>query len=294
MERLKGMLFGAFVGDAYALSFNGVYDKEKFTQTADKLDHYLSPNKDSYNYGKRKGDFTHVGDQSLLLLKSIASESGFSIDAFKLHWLTYMRKYEGYIDSATKESLNILDNGTKKGSSSDDLSGIARVAPLIFYHFDDPDLSKSIELQTRLTHNSDFLCQIGFFIQDLLLELIIGKPFNQTLDVITFKYPEIGIIISKLNKRLTEDTFTVVKDIGQSASSQFSFPAALYLLLKYKDDFQEAMKQNLLCGGDSASRGMVIGMILGATFGFSNLPTQWVKELNEYALINSFTQRKLI
>jgi len=294
MERLKGMLFGAFVGDAYALGLHWVYDTEKLKLEFDKLEGYISPSKDSFHSGKRKGDFTHYGDQSLLLLKSIASNQGFSLDVFKTHWLTYMAKYEGYMDRASKESLQLLDSKSNHGSSSDELGGLVRVAPLLFYHFDDPSLNKYIEKQTLLTHNNDALVTYGKFITDLLLELVIGKPLIESMHKVSQKYPSIEATLQRLEARLDDNTTEVIKDIGQSCSSQFAFPASMYLILKYPTQFDEALKQNVLSGGDSASRGMLIGMILGATLGYSNIPPDWIKSLNAFELINGFTQHKLI
>ncbi len=294
MERLKGMLFGAFVGDAYALGLHWVYDTEKLKQESDKLEGYISPSKDSFHSGKRKGDFTHYGDQSLLLLKSIASNQGFALDVFKTHWLTYMSKYEGYMDRASKESLQLLDSNSSFGSSSDELGGLSRVAPLIFYHFDDPSLHRYIERQTMLTHNNDALNNYGNFIVDLLLELIIGKPLLESIRNVSQNYPVIEATIQRLEARLTDDTTEVIKDIGQSCSSQFAFPASMFFILKYPTRFDEAMKQNVLSGGDSAGRGMLIGMILGATLGYSSIPIDWIKNLNDFELINGFTQHKLI
>ena len=294
MERLKGMLFGAFVGDAYALGLHWVYDTEKLKQESDKLEGYISPSKDSFHSGKRKGDLTHYGDQSLLLLKSIASNQGFALDVFKTHWQTYMSKYEGYMDRASKESLQLLDSQSNFGSSSDELGGLARVAPLIFYHFDDPSLHRYIERQTMLTHNNDALNNYGNFIVDLLLELIIGKPLLESIHNVSQNYPVIEATIQRLEARLTDDTTEVIKDIGQSCSSQFAFPASMFFILKYPTRFDEAMKQNVLSGGDSAGRGMLIGMILGATLGYSSIPIDWIKNLNDFELINGFTQHKLI
>lgn len=294
MERLKGMLFGAFVGDAYALGLHWVYDTDKIKLEADKLEGYMSPLKGSFHQGKRRGDFTHYGDQSLLLLKSISTNHGFELDLFKTHWLTYMSKYEGYMDHASKESLRLLDNGTHSGSSSDELGGFSRVAPLIFYHFDDPDLNKLVEKQTRLTHNNDTLIMLGRFFTDLALELLIGKPLINTLDHLIGEYPYVKKIHDKLMLRIHEDTTEVIKDIGQSCSSQFAFPSTLYLILKYPDDFMEAMKQNVLAGGDSAGRGMVLGMILGTANGYSKIPETLINGLNAQELIHAFTQHKMI
>lgn len=292
MERLNGMLFGAFVADAYALGLHWIYDTDKIKNESDHLDHFISPARDSFHKGKRKGAFTHYGDQSLLLLKSISTEKGFKLDVFKTHWITYMEKYEGYLDHATRESLSMLDISTRLGSSSDELGGYARVAPLIFYHFDDPLLKQYVDAQTRLTHNNETLLIYAHFFTDLILELIIGKPLIKTIETLVENYPIVKKHYHSIKDRLNDDTLFVIKDIGQSCASPFAVPAALYIILKYSENYEEAMKANVLSGGDSAGRGMVIGMVLGAHLGISAIPSSWIDEMVSKDVIQVYSEHK--
>lgn len=294
MERLKGMLYGAFIGDAFALGTHWIYDTEKLKIEASQVEHYTDPAKNLFHSGKHKGDFTHYGDQSLLLLKSIASNNGFDINVFKTHWLTHMSKYEGYLDHATKESLQLLDPVNNLGSSSDELGGISRIAPLIFYHFDDQELSRFIKEQTQLTHNNQLLLEFGKFLEDWILDLIIGKPLVPSLEQHISKHPSVKPYYDEIKYRLKEDSVKVIKDIGQSCPSQFAFPTALFLILKHPTDFMSAMQENILSGGDSAGRGMLIGMILGASLGFNQLPKHLIDHLNEKSIIENFSMHRQI
>jgi ADP-ribosylglycohydrolase len=294
MERLKGMLYGAFIGDAFALGTHWIYDTEKLKIESSRVEHYVDPTKNIFHMGKRKGDFTHYGDQSLLLLKSIASNKGFDINIFKTHWITYMNKYEGYLDHATKESLHTLDPINNLGSSSDELGGISRIAPLIFYHFDDVDLPRFIKEQTQLTHNHTKLIEFGIFFEEWILDLIIGKPLIASLEQHISEHPSLRPYYDIVKSRLDEDSISVVKDIGQSCSSQFAFPSAIYLILKNQTDFMKAMQENILSGGDSAGRGMLIGMVLGASLGIRRIPKHLIDELNEKSVIENFSMHRQI
>jgi hypothetical protein len=51
--------------------------------------------------------------------------------------------------------------------------------------------------------------------------------------------------------------------IGKASPTEGALPSALYFALKYQHDVEEALIANAGCGGDSAARAMVIGMLLG-------------------------------
>jgi ADP-ribosylglycohydrolase len=41
-----------------------------------------------------------------------------------------------------------------------------------------------------------------------------------------------------------------------------------------------SLLENTRAGGDSAARGMIIGMILGASLGYEKLPQDWLETMN--------------
>lgn len=294
MKRLSGLLYGAFIGDAFALSSHWIYDTEKLALEFTEQEDYEDPSKNLFHKGKKKGDFTHYGDQSLLLLKSIATNHSFHLPTFRTHWKTFMSQYEGYIDHASKNTLAQLESANHSGSSSDELGGFSRCAPLIFYHFDDPELLTYVHQQTKMTHNDPMLLEISSFITKWALELVIGKPMVLSLENLVDKYPHVKLHYENVQKRLNTDSVFAVKDIGQSCSSQYAFPSALFILLKNQNDFMNAMKENILAGGDSAGRGMLIGMILGASLGIDKIPHHLIENLTEKSIIEKYAKHKQV
>jgi ADP-ribosylglycohydrolase len=69
--------------------------------------------------------------------------------------------------------------------------------------------------------------------------------------------------------------------IGKASPTEGALPAALYFALKYKGNIEEALIANANVGGDSAARGIVIGMLLGSLPSMS-LPEhhRWMRGLN--------------
>jgi ADP-ribosylglycohydrolase len=43
-----------------------------------------------------------------------------------------------------------------------------------------------------------------------------------------------------------------------------------------RDDYKQAMVENVMAGGDSSARGILAGMILGAAHGMTAIPETWV------------------
>ena len=76
--------------------------------------------------------------------------------------------------------------------------------------------------------------------------------------------------------------------IGKASPTEGALPSSLYFALKYSTNVEEALIANAGCGGDSAARGIVIGMLLGAQSSFSGFDSdhRWVRGLNSHARVN--------
>jgi len=48
--------------------------------------------------GKSKGDFTHYGDQTFVLLESVGQTKGFELQDFATRWKRLFEDYKGYFD----------------------------------------------------------------------------------------------------------------------------------------------------------------------------------------------------
>jgi ADP-ribosylglycohydrolase len=58
-----------------------------------------------------------------------------------------------------------------------------------------------------------------------------------------------------------------------------ALPGAVYTVLKHEDSLEEALIETVMAGGDSAARGMVVGMLLGAYHGADKIPARWLEKL---------------
>ncbi len=278
-NKLLGMLWGAYVADAYALGAHWIYNVDEIKDSALSYEGFNDPLTEYHN-DKKAGEFTHYGDQSLWLLESIALENEFTLSLFSERWKKYMIEYNGYLDGASSATLLGLRDGKGVlgcGSTSKDLSVIGRMAPLIYKYADSMDkLIENVKLHTVFTHMTKELVQGGGFFTEIVVAMLLGVDVQKAVEDSAQGYDEkiqhwvkLGIVSKDY------DTREAIKDFGQSCSVENGFPGVIHLILKYADDYKGAMIANVKAGGDSAARGMVVGMILGARNGVDAVPNEW-------------------
>merc|ERR1712178_303942 len=69
--------------------------------------------------------------------------------------------------------------------------------------------------------------------------------------------------------------------VGKASPTEGTLPGAVYFIVKYQDDFLAAAAANAAVGGDSASRAVALGSVLGAFHGMEGIP----KALGEDSLV---------
>lgn len=291
----RAAVLASFVADSLALGVHWIYDTAEIDLQVGRVTDLLPPPAESYHPTKKRGDLTHYGDQSLHLLHYLARHGGqFSLASYAPEWQGLWHEYKGYVDRATRVTLQNLEAGTPpetSGSPSTDLGGGARIAPLLYcYRQDREGLLAAVHAQTALTHHSPSALAAADFLARSCFAILHGSPprraFLQAL--------ENGVSDLDLDLRLRRcldlpktDIRGVIKDFGQMCSVSAALPGAIYTILQNENNLEEALIETAMAGGDSAARGMVVGMILGAHLGMEKIPVRWLKNLVSYQEIQT-------
>ena len=293
MSDKKAMVLGAFVGDALALGVHWVYNTRVIDKKFGTVDQYHDP-LTSYHTGKQKGDFTHYGDQMLVLLTSLAACGGFDLDHFANAWREFFDDYNGYFDQATKATLQNLADGKgpkECGSSSQELGGASRIPPLAYIYADDlPQLVQAAKLQTAFSHNTNTVIDGAEFFSRAALKVLDGKAPSEAIAAIVadhYRGHAIEQFVAQGTDSTATDTRQAIADFGQMCEIDAAFPATIHLILKYEDNFKKAMVENVMAGGDSAGWGLLAGMLLGAHNGMDAIPGEWLSGLTHYDRITA-------
>lgn len=75
------------------------------------------------------------------------------------------------------------------------------------------------------------------------------------------------------------DDLTAIHTLGPGWCGDEALAVAIYCALKYRDDFDRAIRAAVNHGGDSDSTGAITGNILGAYLGLSQIPQKYIDDL---------------
>jgi ADP-ribosylglycohydrolase len=87
--------------------------------------------------------------------------------------------------------------------------------------------------------------------------------------------------------RKDEASVAAMGSFRRNCYTPSAFPGVVQIVARYERDLREALIQNVMAGGDSAARGMAIGMLLGAHLGETAIPAPWLAELERTEEIRS-------
>jgi ADP-ribosylglycohydrolase len=291
-DNANAMVLASFAADALSLGVHWIYNTRVIDKKWGRVEGYIKPERPTFHPSKDLGEFTHYGDQTLVLLESVAESSGFDQHNFVENWQRLFNSYEGYFDGATKATIENIKAGKAPiaaGSDSDDFAGAARMAPLAYrYRNDLTKLVDSARAQTMVTHNHREVIDSAEFFGRVVFQVLKGeKPSTAIQQTMAehfnrepySKWVEDGV------KSAENDTRQAMLDLGQVCEIHAAFPCVIHLITKYEDNLKEGLVENAMAGGDSAGRGLAVGMVLGAHLGLDAIPSNWLTDLKAYRQI---------
>ena len=275
---MNSFFHAALVADAFSLGAHWVYDQEEIAEAYPHGMREFSDPLTEYHKSKRAGDLTHYGDQAVILHDSIEERGGFEKDGWREDWVGAMQGFRGYVDGATKETLKTAG---KAPSSSSDLGGAARIAPILDLDLPLDDAIDAARAQTSLTHGDAAVADAAEFFTRAAYAVKNGAIFEDALDAAaaegSYKKLDVEEHLEKARELRDENFPMVAEELGQACGVENAFPLALYFLLRPETDFEKTLSDNAMAGGDSSARAMLIALLFAAED--TDVATEWVEGL---------------
>lgn len=314
-DRLRGAVWGQFVGDAAALGTHWIYDLDELSSKFPRgVIGFETPREGHYHFGKKSGDQTHYGDGALLLLESLASTGGFDARAFGVAFIRTFNPgiYSGYLDKATKGTLENFHSfhaanpdkefDFQQGAEDDHPASASRIASLVVRYWRDSELLDIVRTATQVCQDNQRTIAYMEFHALLLRELFRGENVHNALEQAQKEFmsvdqkfwPEIRYKSQGALEETLNDVTGATQKFGQACPLEQSFPSALHAFLKHADDFETGILATLRAGGDNAGRAAMLGSWLGAHLGIQAIPREWRNRLTAASRINAALDKILL
>lgn len=175
--RGRNMVLGALVADAASMGLHWIYDQDRIREVAPEAPEFTDPDAANYEgapgyfaHAKLKtGDQTQYGAQLTVLLKALQASDGVYDEAVYTQafrdYFGYGGAYVGYIDLATRESLNnhlrAQDDTLRRARAlpydGNEMTTVAMVtkAMSLVGRLDGDELREAFKETVRITHGDD-------------------------------------------------------------------------------------------------------------------------------------------
>lgn len=303
-SRQKDSALGVLVADAAALGLHWLYDLERMHEVVGNGEPtFFTPNAKHYegkvgyfaHSGKQAGEQSHYGESYLLNLSHLNEQGAFDTRVFQQDFISVFGaggSFNGYIDSPTKTTLLHLqdidfsseEDLDAKPSGADDhqVPALTPVSALCASCPVDAVSDAVIERAIRVTNNNELAVNCGLYYSTVLQAALSGQSIADSFAGAAAHVPD--TIKDKMNDALNmpaTDLDSAATLFGQVCGLEETIPLSAYILSN-STSYQQAIEVNILAGGDSCGRAMMLGAIAGAVYGIGSengIPYQWLLSL---------------
>jgi ADP-ribosylglycohydrolase len=187
----------------------------------------------------------------------------------------------------------LAQSGKFPGALDDQLPAVSKLPPLVACHADDADLDAISESAIKVTNNSPRSLDFGRVCSELLRSAVRGDSMASTLEAgIAAGSAETrellaGAVAMNCSVREATREFGLHCDLGSGV------PSLMHNLAR-AESFTDAIRQNILAGGDNCGRAIVLGAVCGAQFGMggeAGIPLAWLERVNDMDRIRADVEK---
>lgn len=306
MTKNADLLFGALISDAACLGLHWIYDVTIIADIVDRQNGKVAFTPvDPKNFEKVKtfahrarhsGMFTQIGEVLRLTIQSMNAQGGtFDVAAYEADFEAHFGAggpYHGFMDRPTKGALaNIATGQSPSGIDDDQTPALTRLPAIVVGHHGQPNVGKMIKTAMEVTSVNDTAAAYCAVFADVLMRVMKNEPLLGALDAAANSADE-AIKPDLLDALASTEKDTVIfaglNGLMGRACSLTSAGPVMFHILKHCPTYQSAIETNILAGGDSAGRAIMIGAIMARIHGIATdtgIPLSWVLELEDGSTI---------
>jgi ADP-ribosylglycohydrolase len=300
-DRCKGAIYGHAIGDALGLGAEFMSKAEVTRNYPTGLHAYRQIIQDRHRSRWAIGDWTDDTDQMLCILDSILDKQDVDIldIAQRMHsWATNDGMGIGNLVLSVLRSRYFLTAPhfaalyawELTGRQSAPNGGIMRTSILGIWKYQCPaEVKKNAENVCRITHY-DPRCVGSCVAVCIAISLLLqgkrdyGEIFEIVCRETTDYSPEISQYL-ELSRTGNLEDIDLDEGLNPNETDRIGYTlkalSAGFWALKNASSYRDGVLQVIHEGGDADTNAAVVGAMLGAKYGFSTIPADWVNELRD-------------
>lgn len=280
-DKIEGMLFGVFLGDAIGAAFDGL--------PADEIP-FLDSNYITMNPPKTYTDDTQM---TISVFEEMLENGRIDQKSLQQRFIKHFspwRQYGGGMLEVIEQwrdgcDIEVASRSLYGGLGSYGDGAAMRVAPIsAFFGLNEIDaLIEQVHLGSRITHTHPYGIA-GAMLQAYSMLLAFNDvPIKDWMSRF-YAFPmesvykiKLQTIISCLDRRSSPSESA--REIGNGSDALEAVPAALFAAMRNENSFPDTVLYAIGMGGDTDTIGAMAGAIAGARFGIQGIPPEWLENL---------------
>jgi len=251
------------------------------------------------------------------MLMSATASSPHKVELSELvqRWMEALPKWRAWLCTQTKQTYQQVNQGMPLSDVGGMSNAMAlRSAAAYGYFADEEDVAHAARAmmfthrETTALDGGEFFARVGFRVihkgqspREAIVDVaaqssqFVQEKVKQALDKVA-EATDPAQALSREGDYTDDKALTSMArlwdvgrsepiKVGKASPTEGVLPGSIYFIVKYGDLF-EAAKANAMVGGDSASRAVAIGMVLGAHQGMEGIPQPLKDTFKDWARLD--------
>lgn len=307
-SKVPNVLLCTAIGDALGMPFEGLKSDNESLVNWNGKSFLPSRKRPPSFYGSsldvKPGQFTDDSQMSIMVAESLIEHKKFNpkdLSERYVDWI-YSGRARGF-GGTTKKAVDALKEGahwTKSGVDGSIGNGTAmRAAPFgAFYSKRDfSDMYHTVKIDSAITHRSAD-AEAGALAIAIATYLICRKTESELPAFLAVHLPEsevkkqifVAYDLATSDLKKTVEPRTALSMLGTRADVRQTVPASLYCLWRF-DNYVDAVVAAIRAGSDSDTTAAIVGAMFGAKTKLSDIPSEWVKQVESSSYLRELDSK---
>ena len=284
-DSFKGCIYGQAIGDALGLGTESMADEDKAWKYPDGLQHYSQIFQDRHRKRWKIGDWTDDTDMMLCIAHAVIEDKGVNFTNIARHFKMWAQGEPMGIGENTFKVLTISDYEAKPFEVSKKVwemsrkqsaanGGLMRTSIVGLFP---KEVRLCAENICKLTHYDPRCVGSCVIVSELINALVYGSKLPAYGDMIKMTYDYDERILDYIDLSRENDISRLMDD-EHMGYTLVTLSVALWAYW-HAESFKDGLLAVVNAGGDADTNAATACAILGAKFGFSSIPQEYIDGL---------------